>query len=104
MTGKDPVGTIDHINGDRDDNRWSNLREADMSQQNFNKKSRGYNKRGNAYQVRVTAYGKIKRKTVYTEDDAIKVRDQFRKELWGEYIPEQSPNEQSILKDTIEKS
>ena len=86
MTGEDPKGTIDHINGDRDDNRWENLREADMSQQNFNKKSRGYNKRGNAYQVVVRAYGEIRRKTVHTEEDAIKTRDEFRKELWGEYI------------------
>lgn len=85
MTGKNPKGTIDHINGDRDDNRWENLREADMSQQNFNKKTRGYNKRGNAYQVVVRAYGKTKRKTVYSEEDAIKARDEMREELWGEY-------------------
>ena len=85
MTGENPTGTIDHINGDRDDNRWENLREADMSQQNFNKKTRGYNKRGNAYQVIVRAYGKTKRKTVYSEEDAIKARDEMREELWGEY-------------------
>ena len=85
MTGREPSGTIDHINGDRDDNRFQNLREADMSQQNFNKNTRGYNKRGNAYQVRVTAYGAIKRQTVYTEEDAIRVRDEMRAELWGAF-------------------
>ena len=85
VTGKEPKGTIDHINGDRDDNRFENLREADMSQQNFNKKSRGYFKRGSAYQVKVTAYGSTKRVTVYTEEDAIRVRDELREELWGEY-------------------
>jgi hypothetical protein len=85
VTGKEPKGTIDHKNGDRDDNRFENLREADMSQQNFNKNTRGYNKRGNAYQVRVTAYGVIKRQTVYTEEDAIRVRDEMRAELWGAF-------------------
>ncbi len=85
VTGKEPKGTIDHKNGDRDDNRFENLREADMAQQNWNKKSRGYNKRGNSFQVSVTANGVTKRKTVYTEEDAIRVRDEMRTDLWGAF-------------------
>lgn len=38
MTGEWPKLEIDHINGDRSDNRWANLREATKSQNRYNQR------------------------------------------------------------------
>lgn len=46
MTGKWPAGEIDHINRKRDDNRWSNLREASPLQQRRNMSMLAANKSG----------------------------------------------------------
>lgn len=46
MTGAWPKEQVDHINGVRSDNRWSNLREATRSQNQLNQKLRTTSKTG----------------------------------------------------------
>jgi hypothetical protein len=46
MTGAWPECEIDHINLDKDDNRWSNLREATPSQNQINKLPARQNRTG----------------------------------------------------------
>ncbi|MBN9601832.1 MAG: HNH endonuclease [Afipia felis] len=46
MTGEWPSNQMDHINMDRSDDRWSNLREATNSQNNMNRLARKDNKSG----------------------------------------------------------
>lgn len=46
VTGSFPKELIDHKNADRDDNRWDNLRDADMSRNLFNARLRSDNTSG----------------------------------------------------------
>jgi len=49
MTGGEPAEEIDHINGDKDDNRWCNLREASRAQNMRNRRGRGKSSYRGAY-------------------------------------------------------
>lgn len=40
MTGEHPKGEVDHINGARSDNRWSNLRDGDRFQNQQNQRQK----------------------------------------------------------------
>lgn len=46
MTGEWPKEVVDHINQIKNDNRWTNLREATVSQNNINSKKQKNNKSG----------------------------------------------------------
>jgi hypothetical protein len=46
MTGEMPAALIDHINEDRADNRWCNLREADNAQNLWNRGASAASKSG----------------------------------------------------------
>lgn len=66
-TGRWPV-EVDHVNGDKSDNRWSNLREADRSTNEANKglradstsgfKGVSWHKAGERWRAHITRHGK----------------------------------------------
>lgn len=68
MTGNAPPHNIDHINGDKSDNRWRNLRAATVSQNRANAKKPSNNTSGfkgvswhkasNLWTARATVNGK----------------------------------------------
>lgn len=94
MTGKYPSGDIDHINGIRHDNRWSNLREATRSQNINNmgiKKSntsgyRGIYKSGKGWGAKCMIKGKITHLGVFsTAQEASIAYETFAREKHGEF-------------------
>lgn len=46
MTGGEPASGIDHVNRNRADNRWSNLREASQPENTLNRSAQSNNKTG----------------------------------------------------------
>lgn len=67
MTGKWPLGRIDHRNADRTDNRWSNLRDVDAVINGQNRRAAnidshtgllGVTRNGKGFLARISAGGK----------------------------------------------
>lgn len=68
-----PKFVIDHINGDKTDNRISNLRKVTQSQNQWNSRgdSKGYTKKGEKFLARIAVKGKdIKLGLYETEKEA----------------------------------
>jgi hypothetical protein len=88
--GADPSGEIDHINGDKDDNRIANLRLADRSQNNRNSRR---------------ARGKQYPKGVWREKDSGRFRAQIRHSGRQHYLGAfDSPEEaHAAYRDAAEK-
>lgn len=87
MTGEWSELIIDHINGIRNDNRWCNLREATVSQNNTNKKVstrsktgvKGVSKEGIRYRV-ILCLGSFD-----TIEEATKIYNEAAFKLHGEF-------------------
>lgn len=95
VTGEWPKYEIDHINGDRMNNRFSNLREATKAENNWNKKIRSDSKTGfknvlsypwGAFYVRIVANKKTYTFGPYrTKEQAIRIAEEKRKEIHGAF-------------------
>jgi hypothetical protein len=58
MEGRWPIQQVDHINRDRSDNRWENLREVSNKENAQNSGAKGYSKEGNRWCSRISTEGK----------------------------------------------
>lgn len=97
MTGNWPEGEIDHINREKSDNRWANLREATASQNLLNKLAqtnsgtgiRGvhYYKSRNQWVPYINENGKLRRLGYYaTLEEAQRVREEAAMRLHGAFF------------------
>jgi hypothetical protein len=103
--GTHPSGNIDHINGQVDDNRICNLREATIVENRWNSRhqdrnklsQRGISKNGEyGFRVRVNANGEHHYIGTFKKlEDAIKARDDAHLKFYGSYarLPEELPLE-----------
>ena len=96
MTGDCP-DEIDHINGDRADNRWDNLRAVTRSQNNMNATRRGDNSSGqrgvswvgrvNRWRAFITIEGKQKHLGYFIHfDEACAAYRAAAIEVFGDYV------------------
>lgn len=96
MTGSWPDNDVDHINGNRDDNRWANLRAATRSQNNMNSRMRvsnvtgmkgvAFNKARGTWQASIKIGGKYKHLGVFSSpEEAKSAYDEAAKNYYGEF-------------------
>jgi len=94
--GSWPKKDLDHINGDKKDNRIRNLRECTHAENMLNRRKQKNNKVGhkniclprgkNQYVVRIAKHGKTHcAGYYYSLEDAIKARDAALKKVCGEF-------------------
>ena len=89
-TGEDPGDLcVDHINGDRNDNRFQNLRLCTHQENNFNRRgSKGYWLNNNRYQVNIRMGGKtLVSGRFKTEEEASAFYKENIKRLRKEFAP-----------------
>ena len=92
LTNAKPGEIVDHINGDRTDNRLCNLRIVNPSQNSWNKKSwnslgfKGVEKRRNSYRATICIEGKRIRVSGFkTALDAFEAYKRLAKKHFGEF-------------------
>lgn len=95
MTGKWPLFDVDHINRNKTDNRWCNLREATRSENHANRKMQHNNKLGykgvhlhkpGKYRAQIRIKGKSKHIGIFnTAEEAHEAYVAEAKFLYGEF-------------------
>jgi len=95
MTGAWPESCVDHINGDRKDNRWSNLREATHLQNSHNRIAggaipfKGVSRKGIRFVAQITINKRKRHIGLFsTAELAHQAYCQVARELHGEFFRE----------------
>lgn len=99
VLGEWPSGEVDHVNRDRADNRWSNLRDSTRVSNGINRPLHASNKSGYTGVTfdkgtnKWRATGRVNGKNVYlglylTPEEAAKVAAHSRKQEYGSFVPD----------------
>lgn len=90
MTGEWPTALIDHIDGNRQNNAFSNLREATDAHNNQNRKADGYSfsERDQIYRAKICVNGQTIHLGMFqTADEARAAYIDANKKYFGEFSP-----------------